>query len=42
MEKFLDAKYNEVLDSAWLRLSLLAVGFSVWVIAAVGCLKYMA
>lgn len=34
-----DGKYNEVLDSASLRLTLMVAGFSVWLFAAVGLLK---
>ena len=40
MEKFMDAKYNKILDSAWLRVSLIAVGFATWLAAGVGMLKY--
>jgi hypothetical protein len=40
MEKLMDAKYNDLLDSAAFRLSLIAAGFAVWLVAGIGVLKY--
>jgi hypothetical protein len=40
MDKFLDAKYNQYLDSGALRVALIAAGFSVWLVAGVGLLKF--
>jgi hypothetical protein len=39
MDRFLDAKYNELLDSAPFRLALLAVGFTTWLAAGVSLLS---
>jgi hypothetical protein len=39
MDKFLDGKYNDLLDSAAFRLMLLAVGFTAWVAAGVSLLS---
>ena len=39
MDRLMDAKYNDLLDSAAFRLSLIAVGFAVWLAAGVGVLK---
>lgn len=39
MSQFFDAKFNKVLDSAPLRVSLLAAGFAAWLAIGVGVLK---
>ncbi len=39
MDNLLDAKYNKYLDSAWVRLALLAVVFTGWLAAGIGILK---
>lgn len=40
MSQFFDAKFNKVLDSASLRVSLLAAGFAVWFVVGVTVLKF--
>ena len=42
MTKFLDAKYNEYLDSTPLRIAMIAAGFVVWFVAGVGLLHLAA
>jgi len=39
MTSFMDGKYNKYLDNMALRLTLIAVGFSVWAGAGYGLLK---
>jgi len=39
MEKLMDSKYNKYLDSAIVRIALLAVGFSTWLGVSVAVLK---
>ena len=39
MDKWMDAKYNTLLDSASFRLALLAVGFGAWLGVGIGLLK---
>ncbi len=39
MENLLDAKYNNYMDSAAVRLALLAVGFATWLGVSVTVLK---
>ena len=39
MEKLIDSKYNKYLDSAIVRIALLAVGFSTWLGVSVAVLK---
>ncbi len=38
LDKYLDAKYNDLLDHAGFRIGLLAVTFAVWAMAALGVL----
>lgn len=39
MENLMDSKYNKYLDSAIVRIALLAVGFSTWLGVSVAVLK---
>jgi hypothetical protein len=39
MENLMDSKYNKYLDSAMVRIGLLAVGFSAWLGVGVAVLK---
>ena len=39
MENLMDSKYNKYLDSAIVRIALLAVGFSTWLGVSVVVLK---
>jgi hypothetical protein len=39
MSELFDAKFNKILDSAPLRLTLLAAGFAAWLAIGVGVLK---
>jgi hypothetical protein len=39
MENFLDAKYNNYMDSTPLRLALIAAGFAAWLGVSVTVLK---
>lgn len=39
MEKWMDAKYNQYLDSLAVRATLIVAGFAVWLGASVGLLK---
>jgi hypothetical protein len=39
MENLMDSKYNKYLDSAMVRIGLLAVGFSAWLGVSVAVLK---
>lgn len=40
IENLMDAKYNDYLDSAVLRMGLTTVMFSVWLFAGVAILKF--
>ena len=40
MDRFMDGKYNKVLDSLAVRASLLALAFVGWVVVGVGLLTY--
>jgi hypothetical protein len=42
MENLMDSKYNKYLDSAFVRIALLAVGFSTWLGVSVAVLKIAA
>ncbi|HUS18320.1 MAG TPA: hypothetical protein VMZ25_01605 [Terriglobales bacterium] len=42
MDKLMDSKYNKYLDSAVVRIALLAVGFSTWLGVSVAVLKLAA
>ena len=39
MENFLDAKYNNYMDSTAMRLALITVGFGAWLAVSVTVLK---
>lgn len=39
MSQFFDAKFNRVLDSSALRISLMLAGFGAWLAVGVGVLK---
>jgi len=39
MDKLMDAKYNKYLDSAIVRIALLAIGFSAWLGVSVAVLN---
>lgn len=39
MSQFFDAKFNNVLDSSALRISLMLAGFGAWLAVGVGVLK---
>ena len=40
IENLMDAKYNDILDNAMLRMGLTTVVFSVWLFASVALLKF--
>jgi hypothetical protein len=40
MDKLLDAKYNRYLDSAAIRITLIATGFCMWLAAGFTLLKF--
>jgi hypothetical protein len=40
LENLMDAKYNDYLDSAMLRMGLTTVVFTVWLFAGVALLKF--
>lgn len=42
MTKFLDAKYNDLLDSAAFRVALIAGGFAMWFALGFGVLRLAA
>ena len=42
MDKLMDSKYNKYLDSAMVRIGLLAVVFTVWLGVSVAVLKVAA
>jgi len=39
MDKLMDSKYNKYMDSALVRIALLAVGFSTWLGVSFAVLK---
>jgi hypothetical protein len=39
MSEFFDAKFNKVLDSSALRISLMLAGFAAWLAIGVGVLQ---
>ena len=39
MSQLFDAKFNRIMDSTALRLSLIAAGFGAWLAVGVGVLK---
>ena len=39
MEKFMEGQYNRLMDSAGVRVTIWAVCFSVWAVAAFGMFK---
>ena len=40
MDSLLDGKYNRYLDSAALRVTLIAMGFCMWLVAGFSLLKF--
>ena len=40
MERFMDGRYNQLMDSAKMRVTLWAVCFSVWAGVTIGLLKF--
>ena len=41
MDNLMDAKYNALLDSGVLRMALVAVGFTAWLVSGVAILKFV-
>lgn len=41
IDSLMDAKYNRYLDSGVLRMSLVAVGFTAWLIGGIALLKFV-
>ena len=42
MDRLMDSKYNKYLDSAFVRIGLMAVGFTVWLGVSVAILNVAA
>ena len=41
IDNLMDAKYNAVMDSGFVRMSLVAVVFTVWLVGGVALLKFV-
>ena len=41
MDNLMDAKYNAILDSGAVRMTLVAVGFTAWLVSGVAILKFV-
>ena len=40
-DSLMDAKYNRYLDSGFVRISLVAVGFTAWLVGGIALLKFI-
>ncbi len=41
IDSLMDAKYNRLLDSGVLRMTLVAVGFTAWLVGGFALLKFV-
>ena len=41
IDSLMDAKYNSLLDSGVLRMALVAVGFTAWLVGGFALLKFV-
>lgn len=41
IDNLMDAKYNRYMDSGVVRMSLVAVGFTAWLVGGIALLKFV-